>query len=176
MRRRFRRGIFVVPSLAVLLGSGFVASGVLFGTEPSLTSMAEIESLYDCREFTVRKQRRKCFESNAGAHIELVRKQLQQLPADVQPVVRDHLRVRAAAQQPWLAVSLCDETETAEGARLCSRLAHRPHLYVTSEEWTQRESGLDSKRSQRGMERRSGSGANGRGRGRKNKKKRGSGG
>ena len=169
MRRSFRPGNFLVPGLFAMLGLGVVAVGVLVGMEPSPTVAAV--SVEDCNEIrSSRKERRKCFESNAEARIDVAREQLAQLPPDVDPVLRDHVRVRMAASQPALATSLCEGVETDEGQRLCRRLAGRPHLYAVSQEWTQREKGRDSKQGQRKTDRRRGSGGSGekrRGRGRK---------
>jgi|GEM_PF-6330867 len=137
MRRRIRRGAFVVPGLVVLLGGGLAAGGVLLAEEETTTAKVSTADCLRIRES--RKKRRQCFAAVADGQMQDARTLLTRLPDDATPLDRDLVRLRVAADAPRLASTLCKDVETAEGRRLCARISDRPHLYATSGDWVLRE-------------------------------------
>ena len=142
MRRRIRRGVFWGPGLLVVLGTGIMATGALLREEATARATPSSEDCFRIR--ASKKKRRKCFEALGEARLQRARQELSGLEASASPLQRDRIRIRIAAEAPRLAGTLCLEVETDEGARLCGRIADRPHLYATSSEWVMKQKARES--------------------------------
>jgi len=133
MRRTIPRRAYVASGIWLTLGFGLIAGGMWQRTNPGQRSQEEPMDCDGIRQS--RRQLRRCLKKRDAQQLTATKEILASLDDYPTPIERDTLRLQVAASYPRLADSLCQGAETEEGARLCSRITARPHLYAADAEW-----------------------------------------